>query len=195
MLFLHASPNLYTINENGKPSNYMSPQLDFVTESKTIKQAIDESHMEVIFRSKVATKKNFADTMSLSPSVLHISCHGVQNRPTNQRNFRQNQNVGNFLLFENGQGDGELVSAQELSTFMEKDEANLSVVFVAACQSEEIGRIFQDNGAKHVICVESKRFVLDKAAIMFTKKFYFELFSRREYVCKAFDKAKNYVEY
>ena len=90
MLFLHASPNLYTITENGKASNYMSPQLDFVTESKTIKQAIDESHMEVIFRSKVATKKNFADTMSLRPSVLHISCHGVQNQPTNQRNFRQN---------------------------------------------------------------------------------------------------------
>ena len=77
---------------------------------------------------------------------------------------------------------------------MKGEKADLSVVFVAACQSEEIGRIFQNNGAKHVICVESKRFVLDKAAIMFTKKFYFELFSRREQVCNAYVKAKNYVE-
>ena len=72
---------------------------------------------------------------------------------------------------------------------MKREQTELDVVFVAACDSEDIGRIFQNNGAKHVICVESKRFVLDEAAIMFTKKFYDELFSKKSNVCTAFDRA------
>ena len=50
--------------------------------------------------------------------------------------------MGHFLLFENKQGDGELVSAQELSDFMKKANTVLDVVFVAACDSEDIGKIF-----------------------------------------------------
>ena len=53
--------------------------MDFLEESKIIKQAMDESEMEIVFRSKVATKSNFAETITLRPSVLHISCHGVRN--------------------------------------------------------------------------------------------------------------------
>ena len=69
------------------------------------------------------------------------------------RNYNQNQSVGNFLLFENAQGDGELFSEQELSKFMKQEQTTLDVVFIAACDSEDIGRIFHQNGARHVICV------------------------------------------
>ena len=51
-------------------------------------------------------------------------------------------NPGHFLLFENGQGKGELVSSEQLGEFMRAAKAELDVVFVAACQSENIGRIF-----------------------------------------------------
>ena len=65
-------------------------------------------------------------------------------------------------------------------------------MFVAACDSENVGRIFQRNGAKHVVCVEQGRFVLDKAAIQFTKTFYDLLFNG-EQICTAFDQAKRGV--
>lgn len=48
---------------------------------------------------------------------------------------------------------------------MMKSSHELDLVFVAACDSQDIGRIFQRHGAKHVICVEKERFVLDDAAI------------------------------
>lgn len=172
------------------------PQLDFLKESKTIKEALQDSEKEVVFRSKVATKNNFADVISLKPSVLHISCHGVRNNQQSMgQNYSSSQSVGHFLLFENIQGDGDLVSAQELGAFMKTGHTELEVVFVAACDSEEIGKIFQRNGAKHVICVESKRFVLDEAAIMFTKRFYNKLFSEQVNVCEAFITAKNDVQF
>ena len=48
---------------------------------------------------------------------------------------------------------------------MKMSQHELDLVFVAACDSQDIGRIFQRNGARHVICVEKERFVLDDAAI------------------------------
>ena len=77
------------------------------------------------------------------PKVLHISCHGVRNTVTTMgMNFNANQDQGHFLLFENAQGDGELLSAQHLGSFLKKLNYELDLVFVAACDSEDIGSIF-----------------------------------------------------
>ena len=111
--------------------------MNFRKESKTIKKALEESKKQVIFQSKVATKSNFVETMSKKPKVLHISCHGIVNSVNTM-----GINPGHFLLFENGQGKGELVSSEQLGEFMRAAKAELDVVFVAACQSENIGRIF-----------------------------------------------------
>ena len=64
------------------------------------------------------------------------------------------------------------MSAKELQKFMVQERLELDVVFVAACDSQGIGRVFQRCGAKHVVCVEQNRFLLDEAAIHFTKTFY-----------------------
>jgi hypothetical protein len=47
-----------------------------------------------------------------------------------------------FLLFENSYGAGDLVSAEQLQNFMQSTEHQIDVVFVAACDSEYIGKIF-----------------------------------------------------
>ena len=47
-------------------------------------------------------------------------------------------------------------------------------------------------GARHVICVQKNRSVLDAVAIGFTKYFYQQVF-RGEKICVAFNRAKNYV--
>ena len=52
----------------------------------------------------------------------------------------------------------------------------LDLVFVAACKSDFMGRIFQKTGAKHVICVKKTKEILDEAAIAFTKSFYYHIF-------------------
>ena len=46
-----------------------------------------------------------------------------------------------------------------------------------------------------MICVEKGRFVLDKAAILFTKTFYEQIYQKNEQICTAFDAAQLSVQY
>ena len=59
-----------------------------------------------------------------------------------------------FLLLEDSNGQGKLVSEKSLNRLITKNMPNLYVVFVAACQSEFVGGIFKKCGARHVVCVK-----------------------------------------
>ena len=69
-------------------------------------------------------------------------------------NYHAVKHEGNFLLFENTSGEGELVSAKILSNLVSKTMPNLDLVFVAVCKSYFVVKIFQRCCAKHVICVK-----------------------------------------
>ena len=51
-------------------------------------------------------------------------------------NFADVRSEGDFLLFENDSGQGELVSQLKLKNLIKKSDLNLDLVFVAACNSE-----------------------------------------------------------
>ena len=70
----------------------------------------------------------------------------------------------------------------------------LQFVFVASCHSEEVGKIFNEAGIPHVICINKKETVLDKAAIEFSKFFYDEVFDSYKNICEAYRYAKAKVE-
>ena len=97
-------------------------------------------------------------------------------------------------MFEKQSGEGELVKASKLNKLIKHEMPNLDVVFLAACNSEFVGKIFRECGVKHVICVKYDRYVLDDAAIVFTKTFYHKLFDQIN-ICEAFEAAKAYVEF
>ena len=114
--------------------------------------------------------------LNKEPRILHISCHGIENSNISMGfNYREYKDEGNFLLLENQTGEGELVSARKLRKLITSTLPNLDLVFVAACDSEFVGRIFQKCGVKHVVCVKKSKHVLDEAAIEFTKIFYQKL--------------------
>ena len=92
-------------------------------------------------------------------------------------------------------GEGDLVGSKKLNELIEKTSGSLDVVFVAACDSEFVGKIFLRCGAKHVICVKKDRFVLDQAAIAFTEMFYTQIIQKGLSICEAFAHAKAFVEY
>ena len=128
------------------------------------------------------------------PRVLHISCHGL-NIVSPHASFQMRvPEQENYLLFERENGEGELVSFDDLNRIIKKAMPKLEVVFFAACNSEIIGKLFQKCGAQHVICIQKKREVLDEAAIDFTKTFYDRLI-RGMTICEAFDAAKADVEF
>ena len=53
--------------------------------------------------------------------------------------------------------------------------------------------MFHIAGVEHVICVKHNEEIYDKAAIILAKHFYNFLFSERNTVCKAFERAKLFL--
>lgn len=53
--------------------------------------------------------------------------------------------------------------------------------------------IFAKSGVEHVICIDYKEAVLDKAAILFSRIFYSTLFKSEMSICKCFESAKTLV--
>ena len=130
------------------------PPIQFNDEAKNIKQAIRESGKEIAFKSMVATQSNFVEMLNKEPRILHISCHGIENKERTMCNYTEVRQEGNFLLLESETGEGELVSARRLHKLIKSTLPHLDLVFVAACDSEFVGRIFQQCGVKHVVCVK-----------------------------------------
>lgn len=127
--------------------------------------------------------------LNRKPKVLHISCHGIRNNEeTIGLDYKAYKNDGDFLLLERENGEGELVSAKQLKKLIRLYSVQLDLVFVAACKSEFVGRIFQNAGVKHVICVREGAEVLDKAVLTFTRKFYKNMLGGT-LICEAFKKA------
>ena len=88
--------------------------------------------------------------------ALHFSGHGIENKPNIiGKNYALNRDVKNYLLFETQDGDGELVSDKVLSEQIKFSNSTLEFVFVASCYSENVGAIFLNAGARHVICVRA----------------------------------------
>ena len=65
---------------------------------------------------------------------------------------------------------------------------------VATCHSEFLGRIFQQAGVKHVICIKQAFEVQDDAVITFTDTFYGMIFDKSVKVCDAFLQAQFQVK-
>ena len=172
------------------------PQNNFLDEMKAIKSVMKESGQKLVFKSAVATRDKFKEMINKEPKVLHISCHGLK-IPIKRIAFSFNPDAveqENCLLFEKENGEGELVNSQQLNRIISQAMPTLDVVFLAACDSEFVGKIFLKCGARHVICVKKKREVLDDAAIDFTTTFYGKMLNGMN-VCEAFSAAKRDVEF
>lgn len=109
-----------------------------------IKEAAAESQKSIKFLKSVATLSNFIEMLSRQPKALHISCHGIRNSQDvlGAQSFSVYKDDGDFLLFETKLTDGELVSSKQLRKLIRQYGVKLELVFVAACKSEFVGRIF-----------------------------------------------------
>ena len=93
-----------------------------------------------------------------------------------------------YLIFENEYGGGDMVSEEDLETLMKSADQKIKLIFIAACDSEQIGMLFRKFNVEHIICIKDKRYVLDEVAIKFTQTFYKAVFTGKP-VCEAFKRA------
>ena len=103
--FIFASPLIFKENPAKTKDRYsVIDPIHFSQEAASIKEAVAETSQKIIFQSMVATISNFSRILNQKPRVLHISCHGIAN------NNQGKKEEGDYLLFEDPKGKGELVS-------------------------------------------------------------------------------------
>ena len=59
-------------------------------------------------------------------------------------------------------------------------------MFISSCHSEGIGKVFFENGVKHVICIRQDEQVSDEVANIFANQFYELLFKNDLPICQVF---------
>jgi len=128
--------------------------------------------------------------LSKTPKMIHISCHGFPNTANNMKdNYANLQDEGDFLLLEHEQYIGEMVSEKRLRKII-SNVWETELVVLAACDSEFAAKIFLKKGARHVVCIEESKEILDKAVLTFTNTFYRSVFDGLS-ICEAYSISKN----
>lgn len=169
-LFLYSSPLITFFRDKegkiGKRPIYN--EIDIVNEWKTLQDILPESKREIKFMKSSASIEKIGMIFDRNPTAIHFCGHGVKNT---EENFGlvSNEEVGDFLIFEDLYGGADFVSCMTLSKLLNKLKNRLHFAFVASCHSKLVGEVFLNAGASHVICVKREERILDKACQIFTK--------------------------
>ncbi|KAH9146957.1 hypothetical protein LEN26_004849 [Aphanomyces euteiches] len=182
---LHAAPLvLERMSKEGKHLHPME-KLDLDVERSAFQDVLQRNILQKRIQTRygVATADSFRSLLTAwQIKVLHFSGHGV--------------GLEEKLCFEDNCGGTHLISPAMLSELIHSGGSSsttfLQVVFVSACHSEKVARVFVDAGVPHVVAVHSVSKIVDESAKDFAKQFYLALFAGKT-VAAAFDIAKTAV--
>ncbi|KAM3134700.1 hypothetical protein pb186bvf_013175 [Paramecium bursaria] len=180
-LYLYSQPLVQSMpNYLKKPIQILEIQ----KEQSSIVDVFKSTDTFFRFMAQPARVDLFGESLDLNPAALHYTGHGIYQENTQQ----------SFLLFEQLNGQAQLISAQQISLCLQKLKRPILFVFVASCHSKLIGEVFYQAGADHVICVHTKEKIMDDACRVFARSFYHTLLVGQMTVCEAFKSAKNQVK-
>jgi len=139
--------------------------VDYEEECKKVLEILRKKEKNINLYFEIAAIKHLVNVVSLSPSVLHIICHGDFDK--NRKQF--------YLCFED---NGELYElySDELKNKLQEINFNTQLVFVNACHSEEVAKVFMEAGVPCVVAVHSELKIEDTIAQKFSESFYWQLF-------------------
>jgi len=152
-----------------------------------VTNSVRDAKRNVKYRKICATSNNFMKVLAEGTLVLHVACHGEKNTPKNFPNYKRED--GDFLIFEDEEGEAHYLSEKELRRLIERSKVELQCVIIASCYSGQTAKTFHNAGVNHVICIKEDEKIDDAAMIEFSKQFYYFLFTGKT-VCEAFDLAK-----
>jgi hypothetical protein len=128
--------------------------LDYNKEFDRALVGLQKAGAEIEVKKVCATVDQFTMNLSESPTGMHFSGHGVQNKIENI-GMQNAELKGNCLVFETKDGAAHFVSEHDLKTLLERSCSKpLDFVFIASCHSEFTGNIFHNAGVRHVICIK-----------------------------------------
>ena len=152
--------------------------VDYEEECSKVIDILRKKEKKINVYFEIATVRHLVNVLSLSPKVLHIICHGDFNKARNEF----------FLCFEENGELSELYS-KDLKVRLQEVNFCTQIVFINACHSEEVARVFMDAGVSCVVAVHSELKIEDSIAQKFSESFYWQLFEGKS-ISDSFRNAK-----
>lgn len=168
-----------------KPVDENKPLL-IDNEKQLLESCIDKAGKKISFVTEVLTLINFCEVFEKGLRVLHLSCHA-----------KLTADGAISLAFERENGFQNDLSSEKVSKLVASrvlsNLRSLQLIFISACYSEVMGKIFVDANVPHVICIEKQTTIRDDAALRFTQVFYDNLLGKNKTVKESFDIARFHV--
>ena len=71
------------------------------------------------------------------------------------------------MLLEDKNGKGRKLKVKVLEQMISEMKWEIELVVVSSCHSESAGKLFQQAGVKHVVCIREEFGIKDAASILF----------------------------
>ena len=176
MAILYSEPLVRSTENSIEP---LCDPVDFEEECNKLLEILSEKKKRIDLIFELARHEKLVNILSKGPIILHIICHGDYSKERKQF----------YLCFE--QENGRLLEfySDDLKAILEKVETRIQLVFVNACHSEEVARVFENAGIPCVIAIQSELRIADTVAQKFSQFFYNKLFDGKS-IGAAFEIAK-----
>lgn len=176
LAIIYSEPLVKRVGKNLEP---LGDPVDYEEECNKLLETLQAKKKKIDIIFEIASHDRLVNVISKGPVILHIICHGEYN---NER--------GQFhLCFEAENGELYEFYSEDLSAITESVELKIKLVFVNACHSEEVAKVFVDAGVPCVIAIQSELRIADNVAQKFSQHFYDQLFEGRS-IKEAFELAK-----
>lgn len=181
--FIYSNPLVVT-NLAGNIIPIKNKQIDYVSEQEMLVNLFEEANKEINVQIDIANFENLYSIIEKSPTILHISCHGLK---------KEGQPFS--LLFEDEFGKTKKLNVNELDDFFSyqtNSEPIMDLAFISACFSGAAAKAFTKI-CKCVICVNPETKILDEIAQKFTGTFYKSILEGKS-ISQSYEKAKADVQ-
>ena len=163
---------------DGKATQSLPDAVDYEEESNKIYETLENKKLKIHLAIEIASRDNLVKVLTRNPVILHILCHGEYDKIL--KKF--------YLCFETSDGELDPFYADDLRNILSRCGTNIKLVFVNACHSEPVARVFADAGVPCVIAVQSQLQIADVIARKFANEFYHFIFDGHT-LGESFDKA------
>ena len=164
MAILYSEPLVRKVENGVEP---LGDPVDFEEESNKLLEILKAKNKRIDLIFQIATKDRLVDVLAKGPSILHIICHGEYSKQEKQF----------YLCFEGENGELLEFFSENLRSIIEKIEiSSVKLVFVNACHSEEVAKVFVQAGVPCVIAIQSELRIADSVAQKFSQHFYNHIF-------------------
>ena len=167
------------VRKVGKNYESLGDPVDYEGECNNLLETLQEKKKKIDLVFEIATHDRIVSLMAKGPAILHIICHGEYNK--DKKKF--------YLCFEAENGELNEFYSDDFAGILENVELKIKLVFVNACHSEGVAKVFVDAGVPCVIAIQSELKIADRVAQKFSTHFYDQLFNGKS-IKEAFELAK-----